>query len=90
MTRELIGLVNPRASFVQQLAQIITVFYKISGKKTSREEIERLIDKHDQALTEEEIQQLLDMQEHFSADMKLPEKPMGKIPTESSDTQQQD
>lgn len=89
MDRELIGLFNPRDPYVAQLAQIITLFYKMSGKKTSREEIEEIIASDGKSLTENEIQQLLDMQEHFPPDMKLPQKSLGKMPARSDNTHEE-
>ena len=63
MTRQLIGLYNPRAPYVEQLAQIILMYQKISGKKTSRAEIEEMAADDGKTLSEAEIQQLLDLQQ---------------------------
>lgn len=76
MTKQLIGLYNPRAPYVEQLEQIILMYQKISGKKTSRAEIEEMAADDGKTLSEDEIQQLLDMQEQFPEPTPLPEKPL--------------
>lgn len=75
MTKQLIGLYNPRAPYIEQLEQIITLYQKISGKKTTRAEIEEMAADDGKVLTETEIQRLLDMQEQFPEPAPLPKKP---------------
>lgn len=63
MTKQFIGVYNPRAPYIEQLAQIILMYQKISGKSALREEIEEMAVDDGKTLSEAEIQQLLDVQQ---------------------------
>ena len=76
MTRQLIGLFDPNGSVFKKTRDTLILWYKMKGKKTSREELIRSAQKWGGELTEDEIQQLLNMQERFPEPTPLPEKPL--------------
>lgn len=53
----------------------LILWYKVKGKKSSREELIRSAEKWGGSLSEEGIEQLLDMQEQFPEPQPLPNRP---------------
>lgn len=65
MTNQLMGLFNPRATTFDKVRDSIILAYKLKGVSANREQIIKAAQQWGGTLTEEEIQQLLDMQTHF-------------------------
>lgn len=76
MTRQLIGLFNPNGTTFEKVRDSIILAYKLKGIKTNREEIIGVAEQWGGTVTEDEIQQLLEMQEQFPEPQPLPEKPL--------------
>lgn len=76
MARQLIGLFNPNGTVFEKTRDTLILWYEIKGKKSSREELIRSAKQWGGELTEDEIQQLLDMQEQFPEPVPLPDKPL--------------
>lgn len=75
MTKQLIGLFDPNGTVFEKTRDTLILWYKVKGKKSSREELIRSAEKWGGSLSEEEIQQLLDMQEQFPEPQPLPNRP---------------
>lgn len=75
MTNQLVGLFNPRASTFDKVRDSIILAYKLKGVTANREQIIKAAQQWGGTVSEEEIQQLLEMQKHFPEPQPLPNRP---------------